>query len=202
MPEGGWSEARPFGLRRLSSRVVGALLRVWGVRVTGLEGVPRKGAVIFAGNHVANLDGPLLGVALAPKRWPRFMGKVELFRMPVLGAFLRGNGCFPLDRGRGDVAALRTAEDCLQKGESLAVFPEGTRGKPGKARPAKPGVGYLAARTKAVVVPVRVVGTDRWPLPGCLEVRFGAPMGFDGDGTDRAAWRAFAETVMGRVYTL
>lgn len=197
-----WSEARPSGLRRASTRLVSAVLAGWGVRVTGLDGVPKKGAVIFAGNHVANLDGPLVGVAVAPRRWPRFMGKVELFRLPVLGAFLRGTGCIPLDRKRGDVAALRSAEECLLAGESLAVFPEGTRGRPGQRRPAKPGVGYLAARTGAPVVPVKVLGTDRWPLPGGLEVRFGTPMAFDAGRTERAAWRAFAETVMGRVYTL
>lgn len=179
-------------LRRVSNVVVGAVLRLWGLRVTGLENVPETGPVIFAGNHVSNLDGPMLAVAVSARRWPQFLGKIELFRVPVLGWYLRGVGVRPLDRSRGDLGALRAAEQILKEGGSLVMFPQGTRG----GTTAKAGVGFLAKRAGALVIPARLIGSDRWPGPARLEVRLGAALRFEGDA------QAFADKVMETVYSL
>ncbi len=196
-------ESRPPFIRRVSNALVlGALRGFWGVDVVGLELVPRTGAMIVAGNHVSNLDGFLLAVGLSGVRWPCFLGKAELFRVPVLGWFLRKCGSIPLERGRGDVAALRTAEDLLRRGWSLGMFPEGTRNKTGGRVSPKLGVAFLAARTGALVVPARIIGAARWPAPGRLEIRFGRPMAFAGEASDKGQVRAFAQAVMDRIFTL
>lgn len=201
--EADWLEAEPPLVRRTANRAVFSLLRAfWGIDISGLERLPRSGALIVAGNHVANLDGVLLAVTVSGARCLRFLGKQEAFQVPLLGWFLRQCGCIPLDRSRGDVTALRAAEEVLQRGWSLGLFPEGTRNKTGARVKPKLGVAFLAARTGARVVPVRLMGTSRWPRSGRLEVRFGEPMAFSGDASDKAQLRDFAQAVMDSVFTL
>jgi 1-acyl-sn-glycerol-3-phosphate acyltransferase len=85
--------------------VVGVALRtVWRMRVHGAELVPRDGPLIVACNHVSYFDPPALGVAMP--RPIHYMAKVELFAMPVLGPVIARLNAFPVDRSRGDVAAL------------------------------------------------------------------------------------------------
>ena len=174
---------------------------VCGVKVTGLEFVPRSGPLIVACNHVSWVDGPLLGAAIAPARRPRFLGKKELFTLPPLAWLMRDIGAIPLDRGTGDLAALRAALAVLRAGGSLAIFPEGTRVKPGEKRPPKSGVAFLAARVGARVVPVRVTGTERFPFARPLEARFGPPLDPPAE-RGREAASAFARAVMNAIEAL
>lgn len=190
------------GTLRLAAEAAarGVFESVWGLRVTGLERVPRSGPLLLACNHVSLWEAPLLAVSVAPVRRPRFMGKRELFDIPVLGWFFRETGNIPIDRS-GDVAAMRQALDTLARGAALAIFPEGTRVPPGQTRPPKPGVGFLAARASAPVVPVRVLGTARFPLAFPLEVRFGAPLAPPASDV-RAVALAYASEVMDAIRAL
>ncbi len=200
----GWRGERPPLFRRFCQTTLIRILRMfWGFRVSGLERVPREGPLLVTGNHVSNLDPVLLSIALDGARTPRELGKVELFRVPVLGFFLRRYaGGIPLDRKRGDVGAMRAAEEVLRAGWSLMLFPEGTRSKTGAPLRPKPGVGYLAGRTGALVLPARLINTARFPWGRPLEVRFGEPLRFEGDPKDRAQCQAFAEAVMKAVFSL
>jgi 1-acyl-sn-glycerol-3-phosphate acyltransferase len=188
-------------LRRWSESFVMAVLgSVWGVKVTGLDLVPRAGPLIAAFNHSSLLDGPLLGAALAPARRPCFLGKKELFQYPFLGWFLRNAGSIPLDRGTADHAAMRAALEMLGKGGSIGLSPEGTRVKPGQVRAPKLGVSFLAAKTGARVLPVRLVGTAEFPRAFPLEVRFGRPLAAPAEGREAAS--SFARSVMDAIYAL
>lgn len=187
-------------LRVMTEWAVYAALRgASSIKVMGLELVPRAGPLIVAGNHVSNLDGLLLGVAIASARRPFYLGKKELFVGP-LGWLLRRVGVIPLDRRGADHAALHAALAALEGGGALIIFPEGTRVKPGTTRPPKAGVSFLAAKTGAPVTPARIVGTERFPRTPSLEVRFGAPLPAPGPG--RQAGVDFARTVMDAVYAL
>lgn len=192
---------RAPAIRRVTQALVAAAARLLGLRVSGLERIPERGPLLICGNHVSNLDGPVLMVAVGRRRFVRGLGKIELYRVPVLGWYLRRAGTIPLDRGRGDVGAMRAALDLLERGGCLAVFPEGTRSKTGLPGRARPGVSFLAARTGALVVPARILGTGRL-APGGLEVRFGEPLRFSGDPGDRAQCQAFADRVLERVFNL
>ncbi|MBI5623212.1 MAG: 1-acyl-sn-glycerol-3-phosphate acyltransferase [Elusimicrobia bacterium] len=190
-------------LRRLSYGLVEALARtLWPLKVSGLEHVPGEGPLIVASNHVSLCDGPMLSVALGDARGLRFLAKAELFKVPGLGCYLSAVGNIPVDRSRGDVAAMRAAVTMVRSGGCLGMFPEGTRGKGQGAGTAKPGVGFLARETGAPVVPARVVNTDRFPMPHRVEVRFGPPMVFQGDPEDKKACRDFAEELMERIRKL
>lgn len=194
--------ARAPWLRRFSQSAVLAVVEaLWGLKVTGLEYIPARGPVIIAANHVSNLDGPVLALAVGEARFMHALGKIELFRVPVLGAFLRRTGTIPIDR-RGDVKALRSALALLERGGCLAVMPEGTRSKTGVPGRARAGLGFLAGQTAAAVVPAHIVNTDRFWSFRPLEVRFGAPMRFEGDAADRQTCQTFAQDVLDRLLTL
>jgi 1-acyl-sn-glycerol-3-phosphate acyltransferase len=151
--------------------------------------VPRQGPVLLVANHSSVLDPPLVG-GMTP-RPVTFLAKAELFRIPLFGRFIRGLNAHPVRREGGDPAALRLALRILEKGGTLLVFPEGTRGVEGTLRPGKPGAGMLAAMSRAPVVPVYVRGSGQaWPRgmklprPAKVTVTFGQPLQF---GTEAGA---------------
>lgn len=191
-----------FPMRQWSEAVVyGVFSAVWGVKVTGLENVPLEGPVIIAANHVSVIDPPLVAVSVAPRRRPFGIGKKELFEKPLLGWWLRATGSFPLDRQGDATSAMRAALDVLEKGGCLTIYPEGTRVKPGEQRTPKAGVSFLAARARARVVPVRVLGTAEFPRRFPLETRIGEPLP-PPESEDRQTGLLYAKSLMERIYSL
>ncbi len=141
----------------------------------GTRRVPRTGPVLLAVNHRDFLDGPLL-FGLVP-RPVSFLVKADAFT-PAMTPLLRGSGQIPVQRPRPDPAAVRVALRILRAGGVVGVFPEGSRGD-GLARSAKPGVGYLALRSGAAVVPVACHGTDalaRGLRRPRVQITFGRPV--------------------------
>jgi 1-acyl-sn-glycerol-3-phosphate acyltransferase len=133
-----------------------------GWKVHGKENVPRKGAVIFAANHVSLLDPP--AVNLAAPRVPRTMAKSELFDGRVAW-LMRGLGAFPVRRGKPDRAAMRRALKVLEAGMVLSVFPEGTRSRDGELGIAGPGFSYLVHTSKVPVIPIFLQGNEQTLSP-------------------------------------
>jgi 1-acyl-sn-glycerol-3-phosphate acyltransferase len=125
------------------------------VTVTGRDLVPLTGPVVFVGNHVGLLDGPML-----PAHAPRptsVLIKREMFR-GLLGRFLTFIGHIPVTRNSGDRSALLAAVAILQSGGAVGIFPEGTRGR-GDATSVQQGAAWLALQGGARVVPVAFLGT-------------------------------------------
>jgi 1-acyl-sn-glycerol-3-phosphate acyltransferase len=153
----------------------------FGLEVSGQEHVPKRGGVILASNHVSFLDPPVVGVA-CPRRL-RFMARADLFRKPLLGLFLRSIGVMPLKRDETDLAAMRAALVRLERGEGVAIFPEGNRQLTGRLGSAKRGVGLLADAAGVSIVPVLVRGTFEALPPAVtrlqkakIRVAFGPPI--------------------------
>jgi 1-acyl-sn-glycerol-3-phosphate acyltransferase len=165
---------------RFAKLVIGLILLVWTRKeVVGLENVPRRGSVILASNHVNLLDPPLLAVVL-PRRIV-YMGKIELWKTPIIGPLYTLAGFIPVQRFGADLAALRKAERTLRQNHVLGMFPEGTRSrKPGLGK-GQPGTAIIALRSGAPIVPVAVTGTEGVAVPrsffGLTRVRvvFGKP---------------------------
>jgi 1-acyl-sn-glycerol-3-phosphate acyltransferase len=144
--------------------------------VIDAHNVPAEGPAIVACNHVSYLDPPALGCALP--RPMAYMAKIELFAIPVLGPVIRALGAFPIDRSRGDVAAIKQAAAVLGTGALLAMFPEGTRNVDGSAKP-QLGVALLASMTGAPVVPAYVSGTSQAKRLAKVTVIYGEPVRFE-----------------------
>jgi len=149
-------------------------------RVLHRERLPRDGGVILAGNHVSFLDPPLYGAAC--RRESFFMARDTLFRHPLANWVLRSWNCVPIKRDGGDIGAMRTALRMLEEGKAVLMFPEGTRSPDGRLQEARPGIGMIVARSRAVIVPMRIFGAEKalprgksFPRPAKLTIVFGEP---------------------------
>lgn len=142
------------------------------VRVTGAENLPSEGPVVLCSNHISWWDPPNVGCAVTRK--VHFMAKEELFQIPILGFLITRMGAFPVRRGTADRTAIRRALEVLRQGGVLGLFPEGTRSRTGRLRPAEPGAALIAIRSGAPVLPVAIEGPYRPFRP--VAVRIGPPL--------------------------
>lgn len=146
------------------------------VKVEGKENIPRDRNCVLMGNHQSMLD-PLMLALCVMDREIHFMGKKELWNNKLLGwAFTKVHG-FPVDRGNMDMAAIRTAMNVLKDGDTLGIFPEGTRSKTGHMQPLLGGASLLALRSGSDVVPVYIDGQYK-PFRR-MTVRVGRPVAFE-----------------------
>ena len=214
------------GLRRLHlSTWVMPLARAFAwMRVTGLDHLADlEGPVIFASNHQSFMDGPVIMAALPP-RWryrvapamgkemfaPHFFpaqhGRVSWFTNSLnyyLAVFFFN--AFPLpQREAGARQTLRYIGEVLAGGDSLLIFPEGRRSETGAIDAFRPGIGMIASKLGAPVVPVRIDGLQHvlgvgshMARPGRVRVDFGAPLRLVGED-----YEALARTVEAAVRAL
>ena len=127
----------------------------------GRVGEMADGAAIVCANHSTYIDPLLVGIALGIRKvFLRFMVKQELVKVPVLGAFLLSVGCFPVDRSYG-IDAVRTSMRLLRAGETVMMFPEGTRVSTDDAVAAKDGAVRLAMRMGVPLVPIYISRNKR-----------------------------------------
>jgi 1-acyl-sn-glycerol-3-phosphate acyltransferase len=131
---------------------------VYRCRARGTEHLPAEGPVIVITNHKANLDPVIVGMLF--DRPLRYMAKKELFGNAALSKLIGHLGAFPIDRGAGDRAALTTSLEILAGGEVLLMFPEGHRQRDDAVHEFLPGVGMIALRSGAAVLPMAVEGTQ------------------------------------------
>ena len=139
-----------------------------------------KRGVILAQNHASYLDPPILGVSL--KRRVTYLAKEYLFHTFFVGWVLRSIGAFPIKTRSDDFRSIRGLLKILKDRQCVVVFPEGTRSADGLLQEAEGGVGFLALKSRAAVVPVYIQGTyavfprgARWPRRGPVRVYYGKP---------------------------
>lgn len=147
------------------ARFVNPLLtrRTW----AGAEHIPKTGGIIIVANHTSNYDPLALGEFLiyAGGRWPRFLGKSEIWKVPVLGWFARKCEQIPVFRNTDQaVNSLVHAEEALEeKGHAVAIYPEGTITADPDVWPmtGRRGAAQLALKTGVPVIPVVAFGPHR-----------------------------------------
>jgi len=130
----------------------------------GAENIPQTGAVIVANNHLSYFD--VLNFAhflYSNGRAPRFLGKVEVFRVPIIGRIILAAGQVPVERETPNAGkAVDHAKKLLEAGHLLGVYPEGTLSRDANHWPmvAKTGLARLALTTNTPVIPVAQWGSQ------------------------------------------
>jgi 1-acyl-sn-glycerol-3-phosphate acyltransferase len=148
----------------------------WTSRLTPLwrfsvEGKPPadigRSAYVVVSNHQSTADPFLLSWLPWDMRW---VAKVELFRLPLIGWLLRSGGDIPLRRGDGISVArmFKACGDTLRRGMPVMIFPEGTRSTSDTVQPFKDGAFELAIRHQVPVLPVALSGTRNCRPKGSL----------------------------------
>ena len=189
---------------------------IWRPTVTGIEHVPRSGAVILASIHLSFIDSTMIPV-VAPRKVV-FLAKSDYFtgtgmKGALIRAWFEGLGMLPVDRddSKSAIASLDTALEVLGRGEAFGIYPEGTRSRDGRLYRGRTGVAHLALSAGVPVVPIGLKGTqDVQPVDASLpriapvSVAFGAPIspaGFTGVPLGRAR-RELTDQIMAAIARL
>jgi len=178
--------------------------------ITGRENLNHvSGPVLFIANHVTLGDHALVLAALPLHRrhrlviamegellrnWIHAPAGTDLFtRLRWLAQYLLVNlffHVFPLPKKSGFRRSFAFAGECIDRGESVLVFPEGTRAPRGQMHMGhfKPGIGMLAQALQVPVVPVKLEGLyelkrrqQYFADSGMVRVRIGSPVTFPAD---------------------
>lgn len=172
----------------LKTLVTRVSLLIWRPRVEGRENLPARGPVILAANHLSFVDSMLIPI-VAPRR-VSFLAKAEYFETPgfkgrLMKAFFTAIGAVAVRRGEHRAArdSLDQALAVINSGNAFVIYPEGTRSLDGRLYRGKVGVGWLALKSGAPIVPVGIEGTQRLlpvgakvPRLAPISVRFGEPI--------------------------
>lgn len=142
-------------------RFVRAVVSVWvklayRVEYHGRENEPSQGGMIVFSNHTSLAD--VLLTACAVKQSLYFVAKSDLESNRFMSWLFRWCNVVPIKRGESDMAALRRTCEIIKEGNNVGIYPEGTRIPQDfpKAEDALAGMGLMATRTKATMLPVTI----------------------------------------------
>ncbi len=149
--------------------------------VQGLANIPATGPVLVACNHMSFWDIPAL--ALRPRRMFHYMAKSEYARNGFMRWLFTKLEAFFVDRGEGDMGAIRNALAVLKAGQVLAIYPEGHRSDDHALIPAHDGFTLIAFKGSAPVVPAAIWGSEDVGKGGrflfrrpTIHIRYGPPI--------------------------
>lgn len=159
------------------------------IEIEGGEHLPEDGPYVLAPNHYSEFDPIVIAVATwRLGRAPRFMAKESLFRVPVVGAVLKGLGMIPVSRTTSASAAgqaIAQAAELVADGRGVIVYPEGSLTREPDLWPmrGKSGAVRVAVAGDIPIIPVATWGVQAimprygkfsvWPLRKRIRVRFG-----------------------------
>jgi 1-acyl-sn-glycerol-3-phosphate acyltransferase len=182
--------------------VFSAVVRIFApLRIYGSERIPRHGALVLCCNHFSWLDP--WAISLAVPRTVFYIAKQEAHDTPVMGPFIRLFGTEPIRRGESDREAVRAMREIVRRGDTLGMFPEGTRQErePG---PVLPGAAMIAVQEGTPIVCGAIEGTQEWRLGNFrpVSIAYGEPFSLDGLPRNSRGYREGAERIQHEIRTL
>jgi 1-acyl-sn-glycerol-3-phosphate acyltransferase len=170
---------RFYELCRVLVRLINRVL--FRATVEGPGRVPEVGPVIIAPVHRSFID--FFVASEVTRRKLHYMTKDSLWKNRLLARLIPVLGGFPVNRETADREALRRAQQVLDAGEVLIMFPEGTRRDGPVVADLHEGVAFLALRTGATIVPVGIGGSasvmpkgSHFPRPRHVHLVVGEPI--------------------------
>jgi 1-acyl-sn-glycerol-3-phosphate acyltransferase len=130
----------------------------WPVEIVGREKIRPEATYVMVANHQSLLDILVLFRIFAHFKW---VSKIENFRVPFIGWNMSLNRYIKLKRGDRE-SVVRMMKECLEtlgRGNSIMMFPEGTRSPDGRLRAFKPGAFELARSARTPILPIVLDGT-------------------------------------------
>lgn len=172
-------------------------------RVEGAENIPHKGKCILAGNHTGHLDPFIVQMATNRQLW--FVTGPAAFKVPIVRHLLKYYNVLPLKFGKG-LEAIESANQKLNSGEAVIIFPEGKFTPDGELCKFNRGVGLMAKETNAPIIPFAIKGgfeswgrTRRLPkLFNEIVIQFGQPITKD-DYNESTPEKEIAQELQKRV---
>ena len=161
------------------------------IEVLGLENVPERGAVIFAGNHPNALIDGLLLISLVDRSPIHFLGNAKLWGFPILSRLLEGLGAIPVlareEHGpdADNREAFERVDDVLASGGCVAIFPEGISHTDSRLATLKTGTARMALHaaahrdTDVSIVPFGLTYLDRHRFRSQVLLHFAVPIPMD-----------------------
>jgi 1-acyl-sn-glycerol-3-phosphate acyltransferase len=189
-----------------ASRLAGALGRIW-FRALRREGEPLPaGPCLILLNHSNGLLDPLAAAALLDRR-VSWLAKATLWKVAPLRPFLAAFRAIPVTRPKDGGATpesiaqcFRKVHEALQRGRSVALFPEGISHSGADLAPLKTGAARMALSSPVplAIVPVGLVYGDRGSFRNSVLLRVGAPVPWEdlgGKGADPAVVQVLTDRI-------
>jgi 1-acyl-sn-glycerol-3-phosphate acyltransferase len=161
-----WLLAYPFDRdRRLvhwflthQSFVLSYLIPIWKIHIEGREKAKKGTTYVIISNHQSMLDIIIINCLRYKFKW---ISKIENFKVPVIGQYLKMADYIIVDRENDDSKAemLERSYNCLKKGISIMMFPEGTRSLNSEIGFFRRGAFQLALQADVPILPVIIDGT-------------------------------------------
>lgn len=180
---------------------------IFNVHAHGLDNIPAEGGVLICPNHISAVD-VIVVASTVKNRQICFMAKAELFKIPLLRGLIKALGAYPIRRGEGDVGAIKKTITLLKDGNTVGMFPQGTRfkGVDPHTSTVKHGAGMIAYRAGVPVVPVAIITKGyKVSLFKRVDVIFGKPVACDELGFEsgnRAEQIAASEKIFSEILKL
>ncbi len=124
------------------------------VKVRGLENVPQENGLLIVANHESFLDGLLLGLFLPKKA--TFVVHTSVLKKWAFRQALRLTPYLAVDPT--NPLAMKKVIRLLESGENVVIFPEGRITLTGSLMKVYDGPGFVAGKTGAIILPVRIDG--------------------------------------------
>ncbi|HUC53279.1 MAG TPA: lysophospholipid acyltransferase family protein [Candidatus Cybelea sp.] len=164
-----WITRKPDAIYWAGVKGVMFFVKIVGVkvRVEGLERIP-SGVCLFVANHTSSADAPAV-VGAIPRRIAILL-KESLFKWPIVGPVFLSAHFIPVNRSARDsaIASVEKATEALKAGQSLLIYPEGTRSPDGRLQEFKKGAAVMAIKAGVPVVPMACSGAHRVMEKGSL----------------------------------
>ena len=142
----------------------------------------RPGAGIIVANHTSNFDPPVLSISCPEE--VHFLAKESLFRILILGRWIKNLNAHPVSRTGTDLQTFRMILQLIEEKRKVILFPEGTRSPDGEIRSLERGLSFIVQKSKAPIFPAYIDGTfSAWPIVkkfpklfGKITIAFGSPI--------------------------